>query len=60
MPFPTPSVDLTQMAKDGKLDPTIGRDEGMFSKYSVRMCELLVNVLLPQKYEEPFKVSVVE
>lgn len=23
------SVDLTEMAKNGKLDPTIGRDEGM-------------------------------
>lgn len=23
------SVDLTEMARDGKLDPTIGRDEGM-------------------------------
>ena len=23
------SVDLTQLAKEGKLDPTIGRDEGM-------------------------------
>ena len=24
------SVDLTEMAKEGKLDPTIGRDEGMY------------------------------
>jgi len=23
------SVDLTELAKEGKLDPTIGRDEGM-------------------------------
>jgi len=29
-PFGCPqSVDLTELAKEGKLDPTIGRDEGM-------------------------------
>lgn len=25
----TKSVDLTELARQGKLDPTIGRDEGM-------------------------------
>lgn len=25
------SVDLTEMARNGKLDPTIGRDEGTLS-----------------------------
>lgn len=24
------SVDLTEMAREGKLDPTIGRDEGRY------------------------------
>ena len=24
------SVDLTEMAREGKLDPTIGRDEGVY------------------------------
>ncbi|OBZ74067.1 Heat shock protein 78, mitochondrial [Grifola frondosa] len=28
------SVDLTELARNGKLDPTIGRDEGKFQEYS--------------------------
>lgn len=32
------SVDLTEMAKNGKLDPTIGRDEGvLFVTITIRL-----------------------
>jgi ATP-dependent Clp protease ATP-binding subunit ClpB len=27
------SVDLTELAKEGKLDPIIGRDEGKFTPF---------------------------
>ena len=32
------SVDLTQLAKDGKLDPVIGRDEGEYSTGQITLC----------------------
>ena len=47
------SVDLTELAKEGKLDPTIGRDEGT---YALGVKKL---VLIPssQKSDELFKLS---
>lgn len=34
------SVDLTEMARNGKLDPTIGRDEGKPSSRTVHSSQL--------------------
>jgi len=28
------SIDLTELARQGKLDPTIGRDEGVYFEFS--------------------------
>ena len=34
------SVDLTEMAKEGKLDPVIGRDEGDYIRVTFNRCPL--------------------
>jgi hypothetical protein len=49
------SVDLTEMAKEGKLDPTIGRDEGMYML--AIPSSNLIRFYYFQKFEERFKVS---
>lgn len=45
------SLDLTEMARAGKLDPTIGRDEGRCFVTSVLLFTLL------KRSDERFKVS---
>ena len=50
------SVDLTEMAKEGKLDPTIGRDEGMYV-LAIPSSNLLMRFYYFQKFEERFRVS---
>lgn len=47
------SVDLTQLAKDGKLDPVIGRDEGV----DIIQARVTVLKTYSKRYEEPYRVS---
>lgn len=47
------SVDLTELARNGKLDPTIGRDDGEWMHLVLPLLELS----FLQKSVEPYRVS---
>jgi len=51
------STDLTELAREGKLDPTIGRDEGCFFVFLAVVKVYSKSVPIFQKYAAPFKVS---
>lgn len=50
-PFFYQSVDLTELARQGKLDPTIGRDEG-----AIMVLSFCTELNSSQKFEGLFKV----
>lgn len=52
--YPLQSVDLTEMARNGKLDPTIGRDEGACRFFSPTGH---THTYVLQKFAGRFKVS---